>query len=416
MLDLHNLGHSVSEIADIIFETDNNEKFTRDQLRRKIRRILKVHKTSLNSEKENLNRFKSENPDIYEALLEECETAGLDINLVNHFWYKSENFSINMSSARKTNDEILKDFISSVSKIVKNIKAEADTSVWDNVYKAKTFQLESYSDEKSGKLLVPSIFDLHLGKLADFDETGEEYNYKIAIERFNNAIDDLIQKTISFNPERILFPVGNDLFNSDKAFPYSQTTAGTPQHDDLRWQKMFVLGRQLISNAITKLSVIAPVDVVTVFSNHDHERVFYLGDVLEAVFSNNERVTVDNSPKGRKYYQWGKCMIGLAHGHNEAVDRLPLLMAQEQPKMWAETYYREWLLGHLHHKKKYMTEQTKDYNGVIVTFLSSLSATDAWHYSKAFSGSIKSAEAFVYDKIHGHVGTAVHSIYNEMTA
>ncbi len=274
---------------------------------------------------------------------------------------------------------------------------------WANVKK--------HTKTTDGCLFVPCIFDLHLGKLAWKEESGEDYDLKIAEERFVKAIEDLIKKSSGNNIERILFPIGNDIYNSDRALPYAQTTAGTPQQDDSRWQKMFKTGVRLITWAVHRLSEIAPVDVVTVFSNHDFERVFYLGEVISAVFERHSNVRVDNSPLVRKYYKYGKCLFGLAHGHNEKPSDLPLLMAQESKEMWSETHYREWLLGHLHHSKKMLTEGSRDYNGIKVTYMTSPSSTDAWHFSRGYVGSVKGAEAFIYDKKQGLIGSAVHNIF-----
>ena len=220
----------------------------------------------------------------------------------------------------------------------------------------------------------------------------------------------MIYKASSYDVERILFPVGNDIYNSDKAFPFPQTTKGTPQMDDIRWQKLFRVGVQLITEAIIRLSKIAPVDTFTVFSNHDHERVFYLGETLTAVFDSHPNVMVNNKPPVRKYYKWGENLIGLAHGHNEKPQDLPSLMSNEQPKLWGETTYRYWLLGHLHHRQKYLTQQSKDYRSVNVTYITSPSAADAWHSEKGFVGAIKGAEGFIYNKEEGLIGTVIHNI------
>lgn len=289
--------------------------------------------------------------------------------------------------------EIRDDYVSAIKEAVKDVK-------WDKPKKTPS----------SGNLFVPCIFDLHLGKLAWGEETGEDYDAKIAVKRFRIALEDLIQKANGYNVDRVLFPIGNDIYNSDKAKPFPQTTNGTPQMDDIRWQKLFRLGIQLITEAVIRLSKVAPVDVVTVFSNHDHERVFYLGETLTAVFDNNKNVTINNSPKVRKYYQWGECLIGTAHGHNEKPDDLPLIMAQEAKEMWSSTFYREWLLGHLHHKQRKLTQETKDYRGVRVTYLTSPSAADAWHAERAFVGAIKGAEAYIYNKDEGIIGSVMHNI------
>jgi hypothetical protein len=135
-----------------------------------------------------------------------------------------------------------------------------------------------------------------------------------------------------------------------------------------------------------------------------------LGETINAVFKNEPGITIDNSPSVRKYFKWEQCLIGLAHGHNERPEQLPLIMAQECKEMWASTFYREWLLGHLHHKQRFVTQDSKDYRGVRVTYLTSPSAADAWHYEKAFTGAIKGAEGFIYNKDEGHIGSVIHNI------
>lgn len=265
-------------------------------------------------------------------------------------------------------------------------------------------------EQTDGNLFVPNIFDLHLGKLAWGDESGEDYDINIAKVRFNTAMDDLISKSSGYNIGRVLFPVGNDLFNSDKAFPFAQTTNGTPQQDDSRWQKLFREGRELMVVNILKLAQIAPVDVVMVYSNHDRERGFYLGEVLDAIFESHPNITVNNQPRNNKYYQFGKCLVATAHGDNIKPADAPLIMAQEAPEMWANTWYREWLFGHLHHKQGYITPTAKDYRGVIVTYLTSPSATDSWHAMKNYTGSIKGAEGFIYGRDEGKIGTVIHNI------
>lgn len=330
------------------------------------------------------------------ALEEECETVGIPIDSVNHYWYKGKHFSLHVG---KGGVDPIKLFNEYIEEAKETLTSQFD---WSSV------QLQKQGADS--KLLVPAIFDLHLGKLAWGEETGEDYDIKIAANRFRSALEDLIQKTSGHTFSKVLFIVGNDIFNSDRALPFSQTTAGTPQQDDIRFQKMFRMGVSLMTEAVNRLSEIAPVDVVTVISNHDAERVFYLGEVLSAVFANHPNVNIDNTPRVRKYYKFGRVLLGLAHGHNEKPDQLPLLMAQESAKDWSDTWYREWLLGHIHHKKQLLTQGAKDYNGVRVTYLTSPSAPDAWHHSKGFVGAVKGAEAFVYEAEEGLVGTAVHNI------
>jgi hypothetical protein len=253
-----------------------------------------------------------------------------------------------------------------------------------------------------GHLLEISIFDLHLGKLCWAPESGENYDAKIAQSVFSTALERLISRAKGFPIGRIVFPVGNDFFNVDNAA--QTTTAGTPQHEDVRYQKSFVAGRKLMVDAILRLREIAPVDVVMVSGNHDTERIFYLGDTLEGWFNKTPGVTVNNAPTLRKYYAFGKCLIGYTHGHNEPHKNLPLIMATEKPELWAVAKFREIHLGHWHHKKEIFWQPVEEQNGVRVRIIPSLCPADAWHRMKGYDG-LRAAEAFLWHPEHGNVGT-----------
>jgi hypothetical protein len=260
----------------------------------------------------------------------------------------------------------------------------------------------AYTDENN--LFEVSIFDLHIGKLAWGGETGENYDVKIARERFLKTVETLIQRANGFQYSRILFPVGNDFFNSDNL--NNTTTKGTPQDEDLRWQKTFNIGVRLLIDAINMLKQTGvPVDVVVIPGNHDFERSYYMGSVLEAWFHDDKQVDVNNGASPRKYYKFGKVLLGLTHGGEEKEISLPMIMATdiESKPMWSETLYHEWHLGHIHRKRNVnyaVYERTRTVNeelGVIIRYLSSLTGTEEWHHKKGFVGAIKAGEGFIWN-------------------
>jgi hypothetical protein len=263
---------------------------------------------------------------------------------------------------------------------------------------------------QEGKLLEITVFDLHFGKVAWHEEVGENYNIEIATQRFNDCIDYFIDLYKGTSLDRILLPISNDFFNSDRSHPFNSTTSGTPQEEDTRWQNTFRKGRELLITNIQKLSKIAPVEVKVVPGNHDYERSFYLGDSLEGWFHNDQNVNIDNSPNPRKYFSYGKNLIGFTHGNNEKLADLPMIMAQENPTAWAMSYYREFHLGHLHHKKEGRFNATNELQGVMVRHMSSLSGTDSWHHKKGYIGARKSAEAFLWDKEKGLLNQSYFNI------
>ena len=251
---------------------------------------------------------------------------------------------------------------------------------------------------KGKSLLEIAIFDAHVGKLCWAAETGRDYDSKIAVREFTAAARYFLEKSKPFGVERILFPVGNDFLNSDNA--RGETTAGTPQDEDSRWQKSFCSARGALVESITEAANHAPVDVVVVSGNHDQERMFYMGDVLSAWFRNDPRVTIDNRPTLRKAYSYGKNFIGFTHGNKEKHLDLPLIFVHDYPQEWSAATTHEIHIGHFHQRQEKTFTILNDRQSVRQRIISSLAATDAWHKSKGYNG-IRAAEAMVFAESGG---------------
>lgn len=272
-------------------------------------------------------------------------------------------------------------------------------------YKAVKYET---NELKRGVMVEFCAYDLHYGKLCWAPESGENFDSTIARERLGAAVSSSFNAVSPYNIDKILFVVGNDYFNSDNA---NQTThAGTPQTDDHRWQKVFAGGVALLVETIDYMAQFAPVEVMVIQGNHDWERIFYAGTVLEARYANCEYVNVNNIPTPRKYYKYGKNLLGFTHGNNEKVNDLPMIMAQEASADWAATRYREFHLGHLHHNETKTWISDKDYIGVKVRRMRSLTSNDAWHNMKGYVGQTQSAETYVWDKEYGLVSVHYHNI------
>lgn len=251
----------------------------------------------------------------------------------------------------------------------------------------------------TANLLEVDMRDIHLGKLCWGLETGDDYDLKIATERALSVVKDLIGKGLAFGFDRVLLCASDDFINIDNM--EGMTTSGTAQDNDGRHKKIFKTGVWLQKAIIDGLSEHAPVDVVFVPGNHDRLASFYLGEVLEAWYYNNPNVTIINNEAERKYYEYGNVLLGFAHGDGLKMDNLPILMAQEAPAAWGRTKFREYHIGHLHSRKEMKWLSSIEKTGVVVRQMRSLSGTDYWHYSKGFVGSVKGAEAFIWNKDTG---------------
>ena len=233
-----------------------------------------------------------------------------------------------------------------------------------------------------------SLPDIHYGKEVGetLEQLEDEYMYRVKA---------LISKANGLDIDRILLPIGNDGMNSEG---YSRaTTKGTPQQDCAEWQQTFVGYCGLMVRAIEYLQTIAPVDVIIIQGNHDFERMFYSGEYLRAYFKNSQGVNVDNAYDTRKYYSYGVNMIMYTHGDKEKSAEMPLIMATEQPMMFAKAKFREVHCGHLH------KEMVNEYRGVKVRFIPSICKNDAWHKSMGYEAK-RVAQAHIWNKSRGYEG------------
>jgi hypothetical protein len=286
----------------------------------------------------------------------------------------------------------------------RTFEIRARLAIKDIIEESRAFRSDTswitlqYPNKDRGLLHEIDIPDLHFGRLAWDKETGEDYDVTIARDAVRTVLSKLIERSSHLPIDKILLPIGNDFFNVNSKM--NTTVRGTPQQEDTRWQKTYVLGRKLAQEMIETCLQIAPVDVLIIPGNHDEEKVFYMGDALQLKYEDHPHVHVDNSPKSRKYYSYGKCLVQFAHGYSEKLYKLPAIMANEAPQEWAASIAgnREIHSGDKHHKLSF--DESEDL-GVTIRILRALTAVDAWTFNGGFIGAVRAAESFVWDKEEG---------------
>lgn len=256
----------------------------------------------------------------------------------------------------------------------------------------------------SGYMLEINIPDLHVGKLAWSKETGHEaYDGALAVQVFEQAFETLLARTSGYAFDEIVLVLGNDLLHADTKT--GTTTAGTPMDLDSRYHRTFVAVRRMVTRAIQRSLAVAPlVRAVMVPGNHDTLSVWQLGDSLECLFANEPRVVVHNEPTMRKYLRFGRVMLLFTHGNTGKLRDYPLLMATEQPEMFGATQHREAHTGDKHQL------QVQEQHGIRVRILSALCPPDAWHSDNHYVGNQRSAEAFIWHRDEGLIGTAIYTV------
>jgi hypothetical protein len=293
---------------------------------------------------------------------------------------------------------------------IEETEEEKELDHWIELFKQRT---EKYKhpvikieypkeSEKEKVMLEVGPVDHHLGQLSWGNETGHgNYDIKISRKLYLDAVKYLLSKSTEYHLEKILYIIGSDFFNVNSQL--NTTVRGTPQDEDCRWQKSFDWGVDLFVETIEFLKQFAPVHIKQVPGNHDEERIYYAGAFLRAWYKDDPNVEIDNEPKKRKYFKYGKNLLGFCHGDGvRKMDRLINLMPLEVKKEWAETENREWHCGHVHHETKKILILDTEENGVKVRTLSSLVMPDAWHASRGFI-SDRQSQGFIWHKEKGNI-------------
>lgn len=255
--------------------------------------------------------------------------------------------------------------------------------------------------------IEPALFDLHFGKLAWGIETGENWDVGLADDATRKATDELFGKTshLHKHTSEIVLPIGNDQLHTDRGNYF--TTSGTLLEADGRWQRSFTRARDANVHMIDLWRQVAPVRVFIVSGNHDNERMFVMGCVLEAWYRNCEDVIVDNSPTYRKLWSWGDVAVGFEHGdkngRGKARDQLPQKFENEFRERWSRARWREIHVGHYHQEKEDIHKGSNADHQAIVRTIPSLSATDRYHAEHGWRG-IPNAEAHVWHREKGKEG------------
>jgi len=321
------------------------------------------------------------------GIIEACENVGVAPENAPMLWLKTKTESVRVTNPLFKTPEQLN---------------------YETLHKSILSDLKEYSPKyntyvreelKDANLLVIDPADIHIGKLCSAFEVGEQYDNQIAVNRVLDGVNGILNKVSSFNIDKILFVIGNDVLHIDN--PKRTTTSGTPQDTDGMWHSNFLIAKQLYIDIIEKLICVADVEVVFNPSNHDYTNGFFLAQLIETHFRNCENIKFDCNISHRKYFVYGKNLIGTTHGDGAKVAELPLLMANESQD-WSKCKHRYIYIHHFHHKI------AKDYTSVCVEALRSPSGTDSWHHRNGYEHSPKAVEGFIHSKEHGQIARITH--------
>ncbi|QDH44720.1 oxidoreductase [Salmonella phage SS8] len=239
-----------------------------------------------------------------------------------------------------------------------------------------------------------TVSDFHLGMLAWADESGDDWDMKIAEDLFSRWFDAAFQKAPDAGVGVINLLGDFAHFDSlDAVTPAS----GHVLDADTRYQKlvryMIRMVRRVVNMALVKHK---NVHLLIVQGNHDESGMIWLAEMFNTLYDNEPRVFVDTSADVYKMVQHGKTTLFFHHGHKARFDAIEPVMIAKFRKAFGESVYSYAHVGHLHHQK------IVESRNMIVEQHRTLAAKDAYA-SRGGWMSGRSANVITYSAEYGEV-------------
>ena len=236
--------------------------------------------------------------------------------------------------------------------------------------------------------------DPHIGLNTWAEECGQPWDLAIAERVQCGAMDALVAGAQATETATVI-DLG-DLLH------YDSIAAVTPRGGnnldvDGRYAKVIRIGikvmRQCIESALGKHK---RVHVICIPGNHDETGGLWMSAALAHIYDREPRVTVDTQPSLFAYFEFGKNLIGVHHGHTVKMKDLAGIMASDRAEAWGKAKHRYWYTGHIHH------QSVLELPGCVVESFNTLAPNDAY----ATSGGWRSREnmkAIVLHREYGEV-------------
>lgn len=274
-------------------------------------------------------------------------------------------------------------------------------------YKPNKVSIKKIS--RTGHAHIIGISDVHYMKQC-FDHNGTEiYNREIALSKLQEHAEAMIAEIVARGiPEKIIIPIGNDNIHVDGQT--HMTTAGTPQAAQTQGSWKIELGKyvDMTIGMIDMFAQVAPVEVVTLFGNHDKHTCFLLQVFLERLYRGRDDVSIRVNQTSRTYMSFGTTGVLFTHGDDMSLAKMEkkahmLIMSEAKQQGIDVGKIDRWLVvcGHLHH------DYTKDLGGnTKIVVMPSFTPPDEWHQVSGFVGTQEESTLYTIDAERGLIATS----------
>lgn len=241
------------------------------------------------------------------------------------------------------------------------------------------------------------ITDYHLGQLSWADETGADWNLDIA----ENMLVDWFAAAIQAAPasKTAIFGQLGDFLHFDSLMPVTPTSKHVLDASARYPQMVRVAIRAIRRIVAMLLEKHEHVHIIMAYGNHDLASSVWLREMLSDKYSDEPRVTVDNSATPYYAYEHGLTSLFFHHGHKKKLGEISKTFAGQYREIFGRTKYSYAHMGHLHHV------HVKEDSMMIVEQHPTLAAKDA-HSADGGYHSLRGASVITYHKEAGEVARA----------
>jgi len=243
---------------------------------------------------------------------------------------------------------------------------------------------------------VYTLTDSHVGALCWHKEGGADWDLKIAEATLSGCFERMVDSAPS-SEVGVVAQLG-DFLHQDSISPVTPTSHHVLDADG-RFSKVVQVAvrvlRRVVGMALQKHKRVV---VLLAEGNHDITSSIWLRTMFAALYEDEPRVEVIDSPLPYYAIQHGKTMLCWHHGHLKKNDQLPLLFASQFPQMWGLTVKRYAHTGHRHHVEE------KEHSGMTVIQHPTLAARDAYAARGGWIAE-RQATAITYHREFGKIGS-----------
>lgn len=245
------------------------------------------------------------------------------------------------------------------------------------------------------------LTDYHFGMLSWGDETGADWDVKIA----ENLLVNWFSRAIAAAPDASVAILGQlgDFLHFDGMEALTPTSGHILDADtrfSLVVRTVIRVLRRVIAMLLAKHQ---NVHIIMAEGNHDPASSIWLREWLAAFYSDEPRITVDTSPDPYYCYEHGLTSLFFHHGHKRKPKNIDHIFAAKFREVFGRTKFSYAHMGHFHH------EHTLETDLLIVRQHRTLAAPDAYA-SRGGWLSGRSADVCTYSKRFGEVLRATISV------